>query len=1129
MWIKPSEVLLANALWETEQYTKYFILQHRKGHGESRGLSSLLVGTFDSIFDTKPAPYRILHQTPTSEVYHAIAMGRTHEEIVQDWKWVQDNLQATLAAFEREDDITDFVTCKIQSLLATHDPLLDVDEDTKKFKNTSDKFHRHFNIPQDEKLVNYYSCSYWKGKLPRQGWLYLSVNYCCFHALILGVESKICLRWMEIVDLSKTNSLLFPDSIKVSTRQKDYHFSLFVNKNDTFGLMEQLLDMAMKGLIDEKGTYNEDKELRLKISKNVPKKASFMKRDLDARAKSESYRLLFRLPSNEKLDGCIDCTLFTPYNKQHVSGCLFLSQNYICFESRVRDQVSVVIPLRDLQSAERTDNNASNTSLNKAIIIILKSRLPHYSEHNESSFLFAQIQDRDFLINKISELLSRNISLGYYSSTPQDLGDGDKPSWKFEPPLMTVFPLSPIPEVNHVQVEKIKSWESHFNKYGRGISMYKTSELVNLVYEGIPDVLRMEIWMSFSGAANKKATHPGYYRDLVDRALNRHSLANEEIERDLHRSLPEHPAFQDKRGIDTLRRILCAYALRNPNIGYCQAMNIVASVLLIYCAEEEAFWLLTTLCENLLPDYYNTRVIGAVVDQGILDGLVAEHLPSLHNKINQLGMIKMISLSWFLTIYLSVMPYESAVNIMDCFFYDGAKIIFQTALMVLEWNEDGLMECKDEGEAMQKLGDFLLGVFNTDGRGAIRNRSYEEQQRSMSIQTLINKAYLNYGKITTGQIEQLRVKHRLKVVQNLEDAFESHVIRCVSDCYMSQQELRDLLGVVREELISQKRPMPEKHDPSQQPYECYQVDFEYFKLLFAALSPWGEGEQAEVLAARIFSLLDENRDGFLNFRELAFAIGSTSVAEPAQRLKLLFAIHLPPILTMSDIESPQKTEEGHEIASEATDFFDSVEASAPDVPGHHSPDDHLASSANPQYNFQRSFDSQSSVESQQTETKFEKSMSILRNLVMSKDSTGNFKVVPWMTQAHFITLWRMVYYIFDCQNDDDDVCNDIAAAATVLFELGDVSKQFFITRDESDDSLASAAAACSSTLLLDGSPDKNGNPQTPSEITWYITIQQFLATVLNSPPLVAFLSKRAPLTERIEQFKKRRFDRMHCL
>lgn len=58
--------------------------------------------------------------------------------------------------------------------------------------------------------------------------------------------------------------------------------------------------------------------------------------------------------------------------------------------------------------------------------------------------------------------------------------------------------------------------------------------------------------------------------------------------------------------------------------------------------------------------------------------------------------------------------------------------------------------------------------------------------------------------------------------------------------------------VVREELLSQRKPMPEKYDPAQQPYEIYKVDFEYFKLLFAALSPWGKGEQLESLAARIF-------------------------------------------------------------------------------------------------------------------------------------------------------------------------------------------------------------------------------------------------------------------------------------
>jgi len=66
-----------------------------------------------------------------------------------------------------------------------------LEEDPEKFREALLKFEKWFELPPKEKLVTYYSCSYWRGKVPCQGWLYLSTNFMCFYSYLLGAEGKM--------------------------------------------------------------------------------------------------------------------------------------------------------------------------------------------------------------------------------------------------------------------------------------------------------------------------------------------------------------------------------------------------------------------------------------------------------------------------------------------------------------------------------------------------------------------------------------------------------------------------------------------------------------------------------------------------------------------------------------------------------------------------------------------------------------------------------------------------------------------------------------------------------------------------------------------------------------------------
>jgi len=48
-----------------------------------------------------------------------------------------------------------------------------------------------------------------------------------------------------------------------------------------------------------------------------------------------------------------------------------------------------------------------------------------------------------------------------------------------------------------------------------------------------------------------------------------------------------------------------------PDLGYCQGVGVIAAILLLILEEEDAFWLLCAIVEDLLPaSYYTPSLIG---------------------------------------------------------------------------------------------------------------------------------------------------------------------------------------------------------------------------------------------------------------------------------------------------------------------------------------------------------------------------------------------------------------------------------------------------------------------------------------------------------------------------------------
>ncbi|KAA8534312.1 hypothetical protein F0562_031861 [Nyssa sinensis] len=297
-------------------------------------------------------------------------------------------------------------------------------------------------------------------------------------------------------------------------------------------------------------------------------------------------------------------------------------------------------------------------------------------------------------------------------------------------------------------------------------------ELECLVRGGVPMALRGELWQAFVGVRARRMEK--YYQDLLAPETNsgdgveHQSLQSDnnckgstdsacapekwkgQIEKDLPRTFPGHPAL-DEDGRNALRRLLTAYARHNPSVGYCQAMNFFAGLLLLLMPEENAFWTLMGIIDDYFDGYYSEEMLESQVDQLVFEELVHERFPKLVNHLDYLGVqVAWVTGPWFLSIFMNMLPWESVLRVWDVLLFEGNRVmLFRTALALMELYGPALVTTKDAGDAVTLLQSLAGSTFDSS--------------------QLVLTACMGYQNVNEARLQELRNKHRPAVRAAVEE------------------------------------------------------------------------------------------------------------------------------------------------------------------------------------------------------------------------------------------------------------------------------------------------------------------------------------------------------------------------
>ncbi|CAN1775643.1 Putative GTPase-activating protein AN11010 [Linum perenne] len=295
-------------------------------------------------------------------------------------------------------------------------------------------------------------------------------------------------------------------------------------------------------------------------------------------------------------------------------------------------------------------------------------------------------------------------------------------------------------------------------------------ELEFLVHGGVPKDIRGEVWQAFVGAKTRRVDK--YYEELLAEEANADESNDDndadiplkwrkQIEKvirmifmfllqDIPRTFPGHPAL-DEHGRGSLRRILIAYARHNPSVGYCQAMNFFAGLLLLLMPEENAFWTFVGIIDDYFDGYYTEEMIESQVDQLVFEELMHEIFPRLVSHLEFLGVqVAWVSGPWFLSIFINMLPWESVLRIWDVILFEGNRVmLFRIAFALMELYGPALLTTRDAGDAITLLQSLAGSTFDSS--------------------QLVLTACVGFLSITESRLNELREKHRASVLEAIEE------------------------------------------------------------------------------------------------------------------------------------------------------------------------------------------------------------------------------------------------------------------------------------------------------------------------------------------------------------------------